>query len=104
MSHRRADLTNEKILEALKKFKGNVNQARQHLDCSYRLVHDVKSGKRKDPSEWTNKESHAPKDLKNPCTCCGNKEKGKGMRFLCLDCFHDEEDTCSNEHRVMDHS
>ena len=97
---RRPDLTNDLILETIKKFKGNVNLACKNLKCSYRLVHDVKTGKRKDPSEWTLQNSPPPPP-KNPCTCCGTKEKKKGLQFLCDDCYKDGGDDMSEELSIL---
>jgi hypothetical protein len=89
MTHKRYDLSNAKIEEELAKANGDVNTVCKRLNCSYRLVHDVKMGRRKDIGPKPIPKNPLP-PAEDPCTCCGFRPKAPGNRYLCEDCFRNE--------------
>jgi hypothetical protein len=85
MSRRRTDITNKQVIKMLedKNRYPTLQAIADALGCTTTLVRSVAKGHRKE-KPYNKKPEKSNKPL---CQCCNTNPIGKGLRFLCPDCY-----------------
>lgn len=75
---RRKDISNKAVVEKHKAL-GTIKETAEFFNCSTQLIHDALCGLR-----GTGKKKSGVL-----CSCCGVNKRARGLRYLCLDCWHE---------------